>query len=323
VPGLPVVAGGAMRPQSPAAQSPTAQSPAAQPPAAQSPAARSSAAEAPAAGAPDESPLIACEGVSVRLGGRPVLADVSLAVAPGEIVTLIGPNGSGKTTLVRTILGLQKPHRGRVARRPGLRIGYVPQRLSIDPILPLTVQRFLRLGGKHDAVALRRAADEVGGGDLLARQVEQLSGGELQRMALARALLRAPDLLVLDEPLQGVDVSGQLALFDLIDRVRRKRGCGVLMVSHDLHVVMKGTDRVFCLNRHICCSGRPEAVSRHPAYLAMFGPGAAESLAVYAHSHDHDHTLSGAVVPAPERQGEDGDPSAPPPPGGGRKEAAP
>lgn len=303
MPGLPVAAGGAMTPQSPTPQSPTPRPAAAQ--------------------APDATPLVSCEGVSVRLGGRLVLEDVTLAVAPGEIVTLIGPNGSGKSTLVRTILGLQKPHRGRVARRPGLRIGYVPQRLSIDPILPLTVQRFLRLGGKHDAAALRRAADEVGGGGLLARQVEQLSGGELQRMALARALLREPDLLVLDEPLQGVDVSGQIALFDLIDRVRRKRGCGVLMVSHDLHLVMKGTDRVFCLNRHICCSGQPEAVSQHPAYLAMFGPGAAESLAVYAHSHDHDHALSGAVVPGPERRGEDGDANAPRPPGGGREDAAP
>jgi len=244
--------------------------------------------------------LVTCENVSVRLGAKLVLEDVSIAVAPGEIVTLIGPNGSGKTTLVRTVLGLQRPNFGRVRRRAGLKIGYVPQRLSIDPILPLTVRRFLRLGGQQGDTALQEAADEVGAGDLLARQVEQLSGGELQRMALARALLREPDLLVLDEPLQGVDVSGQLALFDLIDRVRRRHGCGVLMVSHDLHLVMKGTDRVFCLNRHICCSGRPDTVSQHPEYLAMFGPGAADSLAVYAHSHDHDHALSGDVVSLPE-----------------------
>ncbi len=250
-----------------------------------------------AAGGP---PLVACDGITVRLGGRPVLEDVSISVEPGEIVTLIGPNGSGKTTLVRAILGLLKPDVGRVRRRPGVKIGYVPQRLSIDPILPLTVRRFLRLGGKRDEGALQRAADEVGGSDLLPRQVEELSGGELQRMALARALLREPDLLVLDEPLQGVDFTGQLALFDLIDRVRRERGCGVLMVSHDLHLVMKGTDRVFCLNRHICCSGQPETVSRHPEYLALFGSGAAQSLAVYSHSHDHDHALSGEVVSLPE-----------------------
>lgn len=245
-------------------------------------------------------PLVACDDVTVRLGGKPVLEHVSMAVEPGEIVTLIGPNGSGKTTLVRTILGLQAPQGGRIRRRAGLRVGYVPQRLAIDPTLPLTVRRFLRLGGRRDERQLQKAADEVGGSDLMARQIEELSGGELQRMALARALLREPDLLVLDEPLQGVDFTGQLALFNLIDRVRRQRGCGVLMVSHDLHLVMKGTDRVFCLNRHICCSGQPETVSRHPEYLALFGPRAEKSLAVYAHSHDHDHDLSGGVVSLPE-----------------------
>jgi zinc transport system ATP-binding protein len=239
--------------------------------------------------------LVACDDITVRLGGKPVLEHVSMAVEPGEIVTLIGPNGSGKTTLVRTILGLQAPQGGRIRRRSGLRVGYVPQRLTIDPTLPLTVRRFLRLGGQRDERRLQKAVDEVGGSDLMARQIEALSGGELQRMALARALLREPDLLVLDEPLQGVDFTGQLALFNLIDRVRRQRGCGVLMVSHDLHLVMKGTDRVFCLNRHICCSGQPETVSRHPEYLALFGPRAEKSLAVYAHSHDHDHDLSGDV----------------------------
>lgn len=251
-------------------------------------------------------PLVACDGITVCLGGRPVLERVSMAVEPGEIVTLIGPNGSGKTTLVRTILGLQAPQVGRIRRRAGLKVGYVPQRLTIDPTLPLTVRRFLRLGGRHDEARVQKAVDEVGGSDLLARQIEELSGGELQRMALARALLREPDLLVLDEPLQGVDFAGQLALFNLIDRVRRRRGCGVLMVSHDLHLVMKGTDRVFCLNRHICCSGQPETVSQHPEYLALFGPRAEESLAVYAHDHDHDHALSGDVVSLPESDQGDG-----------------
>ncbi len=262
-------------------------------------------------------PLVDCDDITVRLGDRPVLEKVSIVVQPGEIVTLIGPNGSGKTTLVRTILGLQTPQGGRIRRRPGLKIGYVPQRLSIDPILPLTVRRFLRLGGKHDEIVLQRAIDEVGGSDLMLRQIGQLSGGELQRMALARALLRQPDLLVLDEPLQGVDFTGQLALFNLIDRVRQDRGCGVLMVSHDLHLVMKGTDRVFCLNRHICCSGQPETVSRHPEYLALFGPRAEESLAVYAHSHDHDHALSGEVVTLPGAERASDGPAKGRPHGGG------
>ncbi len=248
-------------------------------------------------------PLASCEAVDVRLGGRSVLEQVSLAVHPGEIVTLIGPNGSGKTTLVRVLLGLQTPQGGELQRRPGLKIGYVPQRLAVDPVLPLTVRRFLQLGGRRDEEALCAVVEEVGGQTLLDRQVQALSGGELQRISLARALLREPDLLVLDEPLQGVDFSGQLALFGLIDRVRRDRGCGVIMVSHDLHLVMAGTDRVLCLNRHVCCSGQPEAVSRHPEYLALFGPRAAESLAVYTHDHDHDHSLSGAVVaPSPDQR---------------------
>ncbi len=242
-------------------------------------------------------PLVTASGITVRYAGRAVLENVGIFVEPGEIVTLIGPNGSGKTTLVRTILGLLKPDAGEIRLRPGARIGYVPQRLTVDPVLPLTLRRFLELGGRHGEPKLRSVAAEVGVDTLLDRQVHELSGGELQRMALARALLRQPDLLVLDEPLQGVDFGGQLALFQLIDRVRRTRGCGVLMVSHDLHLVMAGTDRVVCLNRHVCCSGRPESVSRHPEYLALFGPRTAENLAVYTHSHDHDHAPSGEVLP--------------------------
>jgi zinc transport system ATP-binding protein len=252
-------------------------------------------------GAPDSAPLVTGEGITVRYGGSPVLERVDITVAPGEIVTLIGPNGSGKTTLIRVVLGLQTPDEGRVRPRAGIRIGYVPQRLSVDPVLPLTVRRFLQLSSRRTEAALQEVVAEVGGHALLDQQVHTLSGGELQRMALARALLREPHLLVLDEPLQGVDFHGQLQLFELIDKVRRVRDCGVLMVSHDLHLVMKGTDRVVCLNRHVCCSGKPDSVSRHPASLALFGPGAADSLAVYTPDHDHDHALSGEVVPlAPE-----------------------
>ncbi len=247
--------------------------------------------------APAGAPLLTGEGITVRYGGSAVLEGVDITVAPGEIVTLIGPNGSGKTTLVRVVLGLQKPDAGLVWTRPGTTIGYVPQRLAVDPVLPLTVRRFLQLSNRREEAMLLEVVAEVGAHALLDQQVHTLSGGELQRMALARALLREPDLLVLDEPLQGVDFHGQLQLFELIDKVRRARDCGVLMVSHDLHLVMAGTDRVVCLNRHVCCSGRPESVTRHPAYLALFGPGAADSLAVYTHSHDHDHGLSGEVVP--------------------------
>jgi zinc transport system ATP-binding protein len=247
-------------------------------------------------------PLIAAEGVTVRLGRQELLQRVDLAVAPGEIVSLIGPNGAGKTTLLRVLLGSLAPSAGRVRRRPGLAIGYVPQRLPLDPILPVTVRRFLTIGQGRAAAGLGAAVAEVGAGHLLGALMHELSGGELQRVLLARALLRAPDLLVLDEPAQGIDFGGQLELYALLERVRDERGCGLLMVSHDLHLVMRATDRVVCLNRHVCCSGRPEAVSRHPGYLALFGARAAAGLAIYSHRHDHAHGLAGEVVaPGGER----------------------
>ena len=177
----------------------------------------------------------------------------------------------------------------------------MPQRLAVDETLPLTVERFLRLGGKASPAARAAALDEVGAGRLADSPIQRVSGGEMQRVLLARALLREPDLLVLDEPVQGVDVAGQVELFGLITHIRNRRGCGVLMVSHDLHLVMAATDTVVCLNHHVCCTGRPEAVTRHPAYLELFGPLAAEGLAVYTHRHDHHHGLDGAVAPLPDQ----------------------
>ncbi len=232
-------------------------------------------------------PLIELAGIRVAFGRRVALADVSLAVAPGEIVTVIGPNGAGKTTLLRVALGLQPPQSGRVHRRPGLSIGYMPQRLAVDETLPLTVRRFLRL--VPDArERLGQALARVGAAHTVDLPVQTLSGGELQRVLLARALLREPDLLVLDEPVQGVDIGGQAELFSLIRRIRDERGCGVLLVSHDLHLVMAATDRVICLNHHVCCSGLPAEVSRDPAYRALFG-AAIDGFALYAHHHDHRH----------------------------------
>lgn len=242
--------------------------------------------------------LIAAEGIALSYGGRPVLQDIDLAVRPGEIVTLIGPNGAGKTMLVRVLLGLIKPDRGTVARRPGLTIGYMPQRFAVDPSLPLTVRDFLNLPRRRAPGRITAVLEEVNAAATRDRAVAALSGGELQRVLLARALIDDPTLLVLDEPLQGVDFTGQLSLFKLIGAVRHRRGCGVLMVSHDLHLVMAATDRVVCLNRHVCCSGAPEAVSQHPEYVALFGSRAARDLAVYVHEHDHRHDLAGEVVPA-------------------------
>ena len=236
----------------------------------------------------DKGALARVEEAVVRLGGRTVLDRVGLTVQPGRIITVVGPNGAGKSTLVRVVLGLMRPDEGRVERRPGLRVGYVPQRIAVDPVLPLSVRRFLTLGVKASRARVAAVLEEVGAGALLKSPVQSLSGGELQRVVLARALLRDPELLVLDEPVQGVDVTGQADLYALFNRLRDERGCGILMVSHDLHVVMAATDEVVCLNRHVCCSGHPETVSRHPAYLELF-PDAADALAVYTHDHDHRH----------------------------------
>jgi zinc transport system ATP-binding protein len=241
-------------------------------------------------------PLLRLSDIHLRIGRTEVLSHVDLTVGHGEIVTLIGPNGAGKTTLIRIALGLLRPDHGRVERDPGLRIGYMPQKFQLDETLPLTARRFLSLSPGASGDDVRRSADEVGVGHLLDHPLSGLSGGEVQRTLLARALLRRPDLLVLDEPVRGVDVGGQLELYDLIARLRHSRGCGVLMVSHDLHLVMAATDRVICLNRHVCCAGKPEAVSAHPEYLALFGALPAERIAVYSHHHDHRHDLHGEVV---------------------------
>tara|TARA_R110000822_G_scaffold49716_11_gene130252 strand:- start:5114 stop:5905 length:792 start_codon:yes stop_codon:yes gene_type:complete len=239
--------------------------------------------------------LLSLSNVSLRLHGNPVLESVSLSVKRGEVVTLIGPNGAGKTSLVRVVLGLLKADSGQVHRQPRLRIGYMPQKLQVDATLPLTVMRFLLLAPGAKRVEALQALDDVGAGHLLERPLQQVSGGELQRILLARALLRNPDLLVLDEPVQGVDVNGQIELYQLITRLRDRYNCGVLMVSHDLHLVMATTNTVVCLNRHVCCSGHPEQVSLDPAFVALFGEQAS-ALAVYNHHHDHDHDLHGEVV---------------------------
>ncbi len=240
--------------------------------------------------------LAETSGVELTIAGNTVLSNVDLAVSEREIVTLIGPNGSGKSTLVRLVLGLLEADRGHVFLRPGLRIGYMPQRLVIADALPLTVDRFLRLGGTAPRRARMAALGEVAVSRLADSPIQKISGGEMQRVLLARALLREPDLLVLDEPAQGVDMTGQAELFKLITDIRDRRGCGVLMVSHDLHLVMASTDTVVCLNHHVCCTGHPETVTRHPAYIELFGPLATEELAVYTHRHDHHHGPDGEVV---------------------------
>jgi len=240
--------------------------------------------------------LIDARGLTKRYGGYAALDAVDLSLRRSELTTLIGPNGAGKTTLVRLLLGLERPSAGTVTTAAGVRIGYVPQRLHVDEALPITVRRFLALGGA-DRSAIARVLDEVGAAHVTDKQLQTISGGEMRRVLLARALLREPDLLVLDEPTAGVDLNGQAELYDLINAVRQEKNCAVLLISHDLHVVMAATDHVLCLNHHVCCSGTPDAVSEHPEYQALFGPKAAQTHAVYTHHHDHTHTVAGDVVP--------------------------
>jgi zinc transport system ATP-binding protein len=248
----------------------------------------------------EPTPLIKAHDICVNFNRRKILQHVSLEIQRGEIVTLIGPNGAGKTTLVRVMLGLLTPDSGSIEQSPGLRIGYMPQKLALSEQLPLTARRFLLLAGSISGHKLDSLAREVGVVHLLESPIQSLSGGELQRILLTRALLRSPDLLVLDEPVQGVDVTGQSELYKLIGGIRDRHACGVLMISHDLHLVMAATDQVMCLNQHVCCSGHPETVSRHPAYLELFGAHESSRLAVYTHHHDHTHDIHGNVVTVEE-----------------------
>lgn len=233
--------------------------------------------------------LLSATHLSVTLDGHKVLSDITLAVQPGEIVTILGPNGSGKSTLLRALLGILPASGGTVTRKPGLGIGYVPQRLAIDRTLPMTVRRFLSLPTRVTDAVAEAALHRAGLPDVAQRQMADLSGGQFQRVLLARALLSKPDLLILDEPTQGLDQPGEAAFYRLIEEVRRDTGVAVLMVSHDLHVVMAASDRVICLNGHICCEGTPRVVSNAPEYRALFGLGTQGALALYQHVHDHSH----------------------------------
>lgn len=233
--------------------------------------------------------LIDIQNLSVAYGARTVLSDVSLSLNPGEIVTIVGPNGSGKTSFFRAILGATKPSKGSITLKPGLKIGYVPQRLHIDPTLPMTVERFMRLAVRVSPARCREALEVAGVPNLMTHQMTHLSGGQFQRVLLARALINNPDVLLLDEATQGLDQPGSAAFYHQIETVCRETGCAVLMISHELHVVMSASDRVVCLNGHICCQGTPAVVASAPEYRALFGTGTGGALALYRHDHDHGH----------------------------------
>lgn len=240
-------------------------------------------------------PLVRLDSAGIHRARRWLVRGVSMSVEEREIVTLIGPNGSGKSTTAKMALGILKPDEGSAIRRTGLRVAYVPQKLTVDWTLPLTVSRFMRLTAPVSEDEARSAMSSTGIFHLARAEMRTLSGGEFQRVLLARAIARNPDLLVLDEPVQGVDFGGEIALYDLIKRIRDEMHCAILLISHDLHVVMAATDRVICLNGHICCSGTPTAVASSAEYKALFGARAASTLAVYEHHHDHTHLPDGRV----------------------------
>ncbi|EFL87773.1 zinc ABC transporter ATP-binding protein ZnuC [Ahrensia sp. R2A130] len=239
--------------------------------------------------------IIELKQAGFRAGERWAVRDVSFTVQPGEIVTLIGPNGSGKSTTAKLALGITKPTAGTATRTADLTIGYVPQKMSIDWTLPLTVSRFMRLTDRLTSDETLAALQRTGVAQLVNDQMRTLSGGEFQRVLLARAIARKPDLLVLDEPAQGVDFQGEIELYQLIGDLRNELNCGVLMISHDLHLVMAQTDKVICLNGHMCCAGTPTTVTESDDYRNLFGTRAGEALAIYQHSHDHKHLPDGTV----------------------------
>lgn len=240
--------------------------------------------------------LLEARDINVRIGALRVLNRVNFRLEAGEIVTIVGPNGSGKSTFLRTLIGAHQPTSGTVTRADGLRIGYIPQKLQIDSTLPITVARFLNLPSRVGPAKVREALAQAGVGDLAQRPMVGLSGGQFQRVLLARALLASPDVLVLDEATQGLDQTGSASFYRQIEEVRQTLGCAVLMVSHELHVVMAASDRVICLNGHVCCEGAPEHVASAPEYRALFGTGTRGALALYRHDHDHAHDEAGNCV---------------------------
>lgn len=243
----------------------------------------------------DKAALVCLQQAGVQRGRDWLVRGVDLSVSSRQIVTMIGPNGSGKSTTAKMALGILTPSEGTALQRSGLKVGYVPQKLMIDWTLPLTVLRFMQLTSRLSVFEVDQALAETAVSHLKKAEVRNLSGGEMQRVLLARALARKPDLLVLDEPVQGVDYSGEIAIYSLISEIRDRLGCGILMISHDLHVVMAATDQVICLNGHVCCRGTPGDVSKSHAFHELFGHRADGALAVYEHQHDHVHLADGRV----------------------------
>ncbi len=233
--------------------------------------------------------LITAENISVIRQGKHILKDVAVTVGTRDFITIIGPNGAGKSMLLKCLMEFYQPEGGHISRKKNLKIGYVPQRLMPDLTMPITVRRFLHLRKKSDSTSLQKTAQETGIENILNKQLSVLSGGELQRVLLARSLLDNPELLILDEPAQNLDLSGQISFYKLLEKIYHERQISILMVSHDLHMVMASTKQVICLFHHICCSGEPHAVTQDPEFISLFGHDMANMMAIYQHSHNHKH----------------------------------
>lgn len=240
-------------------------------------------------------PLIQLKNINVEFAQKTALRNINLSIYPNSIITIVGPNGGGKSTLLKTLLKLQAPTSGEVIYSKNVRIGYVPQKIHLDHSLPITVERFLSLkkGIKKDEIST--ALSQLSISHLRKNSMQKLSGGEMQRVLLARAILNKPNLLVLDEPTQGVDITGQAELYQLIHQTQQQLNCAVLMVSHDLHIVMADSKEVLCINQHICCAGTPDVLSNDPTFMRLWGDQLAQNVGFYSHHHNHHHNLHGDV----------------------------
>ena len=245
-------------------------------------------------------PLVELKNIYVEFEQKLALQNINLSVYPNTITTLVGPNGGGKSTLLKVLLKLQTPTSGQVLYNKGVRIGYVPQKIHVDPSLPITVKKFLSLQKNANKTTIAHALNLLSIQHLVDNRLQKLSGGEMQRVLLARALLNQPNLLVLDEPMQGVDIAGQAELYQLIHDTQKQLNCAILMVSHDLHLVMADTNQVLCINQHICCAGTPETISHDPTFQHIFGEQFSKNVAFYTHHHNHKHDLQGNVCCTPD-----------------------
>jgi zinc transport system ATP-binding protein len=238
--------------------------------------------------------LVKLENAGVQRTSKWLVKGISLEVSQGQIVTLIGPNGSGKTTTAKMILNIMSADEGQITRNTN-KMAYVPQKINIDWTMPLRVIDFMKITNNLNNNQVLESLTTTGVDKLLYNQIHNLSGGEFQRVLIARAIAKKPDLLVLDEPVQGVDYNGEIALYNLIKKISVNLNCGILLISHDMHFVMSTTDHVVCLNGHICCSGAPSSIVKNPEYIKLFGEHNSETLSYYQHHHDHSHDNDGSV----------------------------